>query len=383
MLMDDIGRITDVALALPGADGRVALLGHSMASAGVLRQARVDDRVAAVILLSPVSQMTPAELSENVLIISGVWDAVSEAGTQQIMAAQGAEEGAPSGAPGNGQARRAFVAPMAEHVGVLYSGTGMGAARDWLNTSFDREYRSQVAAFGRPVLFTLLGIVLLGIPLARVLPEGRPVPEVPTGAFWTLILVPLILTPLILSLVEIRVFPVLGVDYLALHLAIYGALMLAGLAVEGDLPKQQGWWIGLFLAAYGLLVFGGVLDRYVLSFWPNAERLPILCALLPGAGLLMVADAALLQGGTARLWRFWVARLVFLVSLWGTIALDAERMGVLIILLPVIGVFYLSFGVMGGCVGRRTGSVMGMGLGLGVLLAWVLAVTLPMVSGGT
>ncbi len=39
LLMDELGRVSDAALGLPGADGRLALLGHSMASDVVVRQA--------------------------------------------------------------------------------------------------------------------------------------------------------------------------------------------------------------------------------------------------------------------------------------------------------------------------------------------------------
>jgi hypothetical protein len=37
-----------------------------------------------------------------------------------------------------------------------------------------------------------------------------------------------------------------------------------------------GWHWGLALAAYGLIAFGGMLDRYVASFIPVAGRIPIM-----------------------------------------------------------------------------------------------------------
>ncbi|MFN7598931.1 MAG: dienelactone hydrolase family protein, partial [Cereibacter sp.] len=49
LLMDELGRVSDAALALPGTDGRLALLGHSMASDLVVRQAIRDPRVGAVV----------------------------------------------------------------------------------------------------------------------------------------------------------------------------------------------------------------------------------------------------------------------------------------------------------------------------------------------
>jgi hypothetical protein len=48
----------------------------------------------------------------------------------------------------------------------------------------------------------------------------------------------------------------------------------------------------------------------------------------------------------------------------------------------VILLFYLSFGLMGAWVGKRTGSVVAMGLGLGLILGWALGVTFPMFDPG-
>jgi hypothetical protein len=194
--------------------------------------------------------------------------------------------------------------------------------------------------------------------------------------------VPALATPLLLAPFDTRFLPVLVADYLALHLAVYGALTLALAAWVGALPARRGWAFGLGLAAYGLLVFGGAMDRYVASFVPVAGRLPIMAVILPGAILAMLADAVLLEAGRARLWRRWTARFLFLASLGLAVALDFERLFFLLIILPVILLFYLSFGLMGGWVGRRTGSVAAMGLGLGIILGWSLGVTFPMFDPG-
>ncbi len=383
LLMAETGRVTDAALALPGADGRVALLGHSMASDIVVRQALVDERVGAVVVLSLFSEAVTAEDPANMLILNGAWEGALRAEARRIMGELEASEGETVGQPGESFARRAVAVPMVEHVGVLYAAPGLVEARDWLNASFGRSTANGVAATGWPILLTLFGVVLLVIPIANALPHGARLAEIPPGAFWMLALIPAVLTPLVLAVFETRFLPVLVADYLALHLAVYGALVLAGLAVEGDLPRIRHWWVGLVLAAYGLLVFGGVLDRYVASFYPHAGRLPILAAILPGAILAMVADAALLQAGQARLWRRWVVRIAFLASLGVAVALDFERLFFLILILPVIVLFYLTFGLMGGWIGRRTGSALGVGVGLGVVLAWALAVSFPLFVGAS
>jgi hypothetical protein len=60
------------------------------------------------------------------------------------------------------------------------------------------------------------------------------------------------------------------------------------------------------------------------------------------------------------------------------VALDFERLFFLVIILPVILLFFLLFGTAGGWVGRATWRPAAAGVGLGVFLAWALGVTFPM-----
>ncbi|MDG4647000.1 alpha/beta fold hydrolase [Roseibacterium sp. SDUM158017] len=383
LLMDEMARVTDAVLAETGAEPRVALLGHSMASDIVVRQGVRDARVEAIVGISLFSQAVTEELPRNLLIVNGALEGMLRQEARRVMAAIGAEEGETAGTPGEGFARRAVAAPFVEHVGVLYSPTALAEARAWLDRSFGRSVTAApVAAIGPAILLALLGVVLLARALGGALPEGRGPAQAAPGRFWIMAALPAAATPLLLAPFDTRFLPVLVADYLALHLAVYGALVLAVAAWAGTLPARRGWIWGLALAAYGLIAFGGVMDRYVASFFPVAGRIPIVAAILPGAILAMLADAVLLEAGRARLWRRWTARFLFLASLGIAMALDFERLFFLLIILPVILLFYLSFGLMGGWVGRRTGSVMAMGLGLGIILGWALGVTFPLFDPG-
>lgn len=383
LLMDEMERVTDAALEATEAAPQVALLGHSMASDIVVRQGIRDDRVEAIVAISLFSQAVTEEAPENLLIINGQWEGMLREEARRVLAPFDAGEGETVGTPGEGFARRAVSAPFVEHVGVLYSPTALEAARDWLDRTFGRTpSEAPVAAIGPAILLALFGVVLLARPLSATLPEG-PHPAHPSPArFWVMAAGPALATPLLLAPFEARFLPVLVADYLALHLAVYGALVLALAAWARALPPLRGWIWGLALAAYGLIAFGGILDRYVASFVPVAGRIPVMAAILPGAILAMLADATLLEAGRARLWRRWTARLLFLISLGIAVALDFERLFFLLIILPVILLFYLSFGVMGGWIGRRTGSVAAMGLGLGIILGWALGVTFPLFDPG-
>jgi hypothetical protein len=383
ILMDEMERVTDAALAATDAESRVALLGHSMASDLVVRQGIRDSRVESIVAISLFSQAVTEDRPQNLLIVNGAWEAMLREEARRVMAPFDAGEGETVGSPGEGFARRAVAAPYVEHVGVLYSPTALEEARDWLDVTFGRSPSdSRVAAIGPAILLALFGVVLLARALSAALPQGPGPAHPPPGRFWLMAAVPAIATPLLLAPFDTRLLPVLVADYLALHLAVFGALVLALAAWFGTFPARRGWAWGLALAAYGLIAFGGIMDRYVASFVPVAGRIPLMAAILPGAILAMLADATLLEAGRARLWRRWAARALFLVSLGIAVALDFERLFFLLIILPVILLFYLSFGLMGGWIGRRTGSVAAMGIGLGIILGWALGVTFPLFDPG-
>ncbi|BAM91207.1 hypothetical protein S58_52280 [Bradyrhizobium oligotrophicum S58] len=384
-LMSEVGRVTDAALSLPGTDGRVALLGHSMASDIIVRQALADPRISATVAISMFSEAVSASTPRNLLIITGEWETAlrRDALRNLRLADPAAREGDTVDDPAGNGGRRAVVAPGVEHVSVLYSTTALREARDWLDRVFGRTSSGPVAATGGAIALLLAGIVLLAWPLAGLLPRGdAPPPAIPLRSLAIATLVPAVVTPIVLRFVETRFLPVLVADYLAAHLLVYGALSLSLLRLRGVRFGRVAWVSALALAAYGIIVFGGALDRYVASFMPIAARLPIIAAIAVGAVPAMLADSIANQGGHAALWRTVWIRAAFLASLGGAVALDFKRLFFLLIIIPVIVLFFTVFGLIGGCVGRRTGSPMADGIGLGLILAWSLGVSFPMFLPG-
>ncbi len=384
-LMAETARVAAAALAHPRSDGRLAFLGHSMASDIIVRTAlEEEERTGAVVAVSMFSRAVTAEAPPNLLVIVGDWEArlKEEALRALRLADPQAAPGRTVGDPAAGTGRRAVFAPAVEHVGVLYSATSLREARDWLDASFERESGSGIALRGGWIVLLLAGVVALGWPLAGLLPAGGPgAPRLPRGRFWAAALIPAVAVPLLLWPIETRVLPVLVADYLAVHFALYGALTLLLLgrwgALTGQFPPRV-WWIGLAVAVFGIAVFGGALDRYVASFWPHPGRAAVIAGLALGAAAYMLGDGILTEGGRAPFWRVLVARGAFLASLAAAVTLDFERLFFLVIILPVIVLFFLLFGMMAGWVGRRTGLPAAAGLGLGLVLAWALGVTFPM-----
>jgi hypothetical protein len=286
------------------------------------------------------------------------------------------------GVPGR-SARRAVLAPDVEHVGVLYSRTTLTETRDWLNLAFGRDGGAKVPLRGPWVLTLMVSLVAVAWPLARLMRRWRaavPPPRLAAGRFWVALLLPAAVTPLVLAPLGVSFLPVLVADYLAVHFALMGGLTLALCAAFGGL-RLGGWRVvtlALPVAAFAIFVFGQGLDRYVASFWPVGPRVPVVLAMALGAVPFLLADAALTEGGRAPWGRVIAVRGVALLSLIAAVALDFERLMFLLIILPVLLLFYALFGTLGGWVGRATWRPGVQGLALGLFLAWALGVTFPM-----
>lgn len=383
-LMDELGRMSEAALSLPGVEGRLALVGHSMASDIVIRQAIRDDRVGAVVAVSMFSRAVTADRPRNLLVVAGGWERMlaAEALKALRLADPRAGFGETVGDPTGGTGRRAVLAPHVEHVGVLYSGATLRETLAWLDAAFDRESGADVVRRGGWIALLMAAVVALGWPLAgltRRLRAPAPPVRLPRGQFLLAALAPALATPLLLWPLDTGFLPVLVADYLALHFALYGALALWLLARGGALRLDPlAIALAIPVAAFGIGLFGGVLDRYVASFLPTPGRLAIIAAIACGAVPFILADALLTEGGRAPLWRVLVVRSAALASLGLAVALDFEGLFFLLILLPVILLFFLLFGTFGGWVGRVSWRPAAAGIGLGLFLAWALAVTFPL-----
>ena len=101
-------------------------------------------------------------------------------------------------------------------------------------------------------------------------------------------------------------------------------------------------------------------------------------ALALGAVPFMLADSWIARA--APLWQRFVARLAFLGSLGLAVALDFEGLFFLLMIAPVIVLFWLTFGLMGRAIATRSGPT-SAGLALGLALAWALGVSFPAVPG--
>lgn len=379
-------------------DGRVALLGHSMASDIIVRAAAQNPDVAATVAVSMFSPAVTRETPKNLLIIVGDWEGMLKTEalrvTSLVSAPEEAKPGVTYGDITKGTARRATFSSYAEHVAVLYRPESLIEAQRWLDEAFGIARTGDVEVAERGIWIALLftGIALLAKPLTRLLPV---VSQARTGAglawkdLWLPIVLPAILTPLILRPLPTQFLPVLVGDYLACHFAMYGLLTAACLWwVRKGLPNRVDLSAAaskvalatlILLALYAIGVVWPIHAEFT-NFVPTTARLPLILAMAAGTLLYFVADEWLTRGEGAGRGAYFASKVAFIVSLAIAVALDFERLFFLIIIVPLIVLFFVFFGLISRWVYARTHSPLVAGLANAIAIAWAIGVVFPLVA---
>ncbi|MEM6679133.1 MAG: alpha/beta fold hydrolase [Pseudomonadota bacterium] len=414
-LIAQLGRMAAHARALEGADGRLVLLGHSMATdliANAALQGIEGEVTVAVSLFSPdVTATSP----RNMLIVTGSWeDGLTQEALRvtTLTAGEPAVENVTYGRFEDGTARRTVFSQGVEHIGVLYDPAGLEAARDWLDAAFGRTAapdRLPVDARGPAIAGLFAGLMAFGWGLARLLPQlsnGQNTGAgAPRGLFFALAFGPAVLTPPLAVLIPTGAMPLVLGDYLAVHFALYGLLTAGALwffarrqrVAAPALTELTGRLALAGVGAGGFVIaaFAITLDRYAFPFLPGADRLilvPVLAAaLLPW----FLADEWLTRGRPrapespeatetrrgSRLWAYALTKIAFVLSLGLAVALDPPRLFFLLIVAPVILVFFAVYGLISQRLLRVSGHPFVAAVALSLALAWSIATSFPLVAG--
>ncbi|CAH2604194.1 Lysophospholipase [Rhodovastum atsumiense] len=394
-LVGALGRVVAFARDLPGGDGRVALVGHSMASDIAIQYARAHPDVDATVAVSVFARDVTADSPRNLqVVVGGLEPEMLHAEGRRIvgMASAGpVREGVTYGRFADGTARRLVVAPGVEHIGVLYSRDTLRAVRDWLDAAFARQGGDFVDARGPWIGLLLLGAVLLAWPLSALLPRAA-VPAAGAGLRWRhllpLAMLPAVATPLLLWKLPTDFLPLLLGDYLAVHCALYGLLTAGGMwllrrrdaAGEAVRIRRSSLVIAaLAVPAYAVLALALPMNAFVSSFLPTPTRVPFVLAMLAGMLPWFLADEWLTRGAAAPRGAYAVTKLCFLLSLALAIALDLHRLFFLIIIVPVILLFFVIYGLFSAWTYAAVRHPLPGALANAIALAWAVGVTFPLV----
>ncbi len=377
----------------PDVDGRIALLGHSMASDVVVRLGIEDPTIAATIAVSLFFQRATDRAPRNLLIIDGAWEA-DELIRQGLLSISASAAGQPEAGPTyglfeNGSARRLVLARGVEHIGVLYARDTLDAAVDWLSGSFMQPITGHWRdSRGGPLMLLIAGLMLLAWALAGRLPVLRSPCDGLSLPYRELLIttgVPAVATPLLLWPLPHDWLPLLLGGYLAMHFAVYGMLVALLLHRRGHrLPKlavldRRTGMVLLVVIVACTTSFGFVLDRWVASVAPHALRWPLIAVMTAGLLPYFVIDEWLTRGPQPRRGAYLLTKLLLLASLLLAVALNLYELFFLIIIVPVVVLLFLVFGSFSRWIGRRTGQPLIAAIANAVLFGWLIAVSFPVV----
>ncbi|WP_424360944.1 alpha/beta hydrolase family protein [Methylocystis parvus] len=393
VLLSDIEKVVAFARRLPGVDGRVAVAGHSMATDLIVRQARRDPSIAAVVAFSFFAQDVTPDSPRNLLIVDGAWESrrLIDVGLHVVSetAKAPAQPGVTYGDIAAGKGRRLALARGVEHIGVLYSEDALSETVAWLNDVFGRNEEGFVDRRGKWLALAFAGLIALARPLAGLLPVVSPAPlgaSLPWRRLAPLALAPAVLTPLLLWKIPTDVMPILLGDYLALHLGLYGLLTASGLRLMGkqaELPSAPFAPLviaSLAVGAYYTLVFGVPLDAYVVSFFPTAQRALLIPPIFVGCALYFLADEWMTRGACVAPGGYAFSKFCFIASLGIAVALNPRRLFFLVIIAIVVIILLTVYGLVGRWVYARTRDPRPGALGAAFGLAWAIAVCFPIVG---
>jgi dienelactone hydrolase len=415
--------VIDFAGNLPGADGRLALVGHSMAGDIATRYAVSDgpvgDSPQAIVAVSPYLSLPLDQLpAVNLLFIYGEWEprVIQDQGREAVAAVAGSEPdavemGVTYGDMRDGNARRVMIADGVEHIGVLYSAAALRAGLAWLDATFGGAEHGASGATGHvdhrgPWLgLYYLGVLLLAWPLSLLLPTvsarrlgaGATAAEGdgsgPAGSpgfgwrrFWLIALLPAVLTPLLLWPVPTDFLAIAIGDYIALHFGLYGLLTLLGLWRARAAPGLGGASIGALLLAillvglFETLLVSVPTDLFVASYLPPTHRFGTVAALFAGTLIWFVADEWLTRGPAAPRSGYALTKLLFLFSLALAVALNLSELFFLVIIIPAILVLFLLYGLFSAWIYRRTGQPLVAAVTNAFAFAVAIAVSFPMLA---
>jgi dienelactone hydrolase len=360
-------------------DGAKALLGHSMATDIIIRAARQEPEVSAIVAISMYSEAITPTFPENLLIISGEWEGrLRDAGKAAIAQVAGVPVEGETAKAGN-VTRRAVYTRNTEHVAVLFASATSEETRAWIEATLGAQGGGQTIARGFHIFALLVALVVLTAPVARLLPKTKSDADTVPGRTMALALaLPIVPACLAAIFPGGSLFGSAGFGSLFWFFAVWG-LVACGVLIRAGYRFRPPDPLGIALLLFWALgVFAVALDRYAAAFLPTGPRFALMLALFFATLPFMLADRVVLH--RAPLWLRGLARALPVLALFGCMMLYPQDMGLLFTVLPVMVLFYLVYGTMGHFVARRLGPETAA-VALAVILSWSIAASTPLFAG--
>ncbi len=385
-------------LAPPGAG--CAMVSHSMSADLVVQYAQAHPEVWATVALATsapsITERSAPDRPRNLLAIEGELETRLHGAALRVVAqaaGPGAREGVTYGRFDDGSARRAVFARGVEHIGVLYSSQAAAETVAWLDQAAGASAptRAAITSYGGPLGRILLGVLGLAWSFARALGRAAAAPAAqPVAAplawrkFWSLVVVPAMLTPLLLWPIRSDVLPILLGDYLALHFGLYGLITSFLLWRRGALRLPSAPLPALAGAAaawilFDLIAIGIPVNRYLFNLELIHERVLMMPLIAAGTLCWFLADETLTRGALAPRAAYLASKVAFLLSLIVAIALDPSHLFFLALIVPAILLLFVIYGLCSRWSARYIGHPAPAAIANALVFAWFIAAVFPLV----
>ena len=133
--------------------------------------------------------------------------------------------------------------------------------------------------------------------------------------------------------------------------------------------------------AFGFAAVVWPIDTFFTSFRPGPGRALLMLSMLTGTLIYFLSDEWLTRGPGAARGAYAASKAAFLVSLGAAVALEPQRLFFLVIIVPVIVIFFWIYGLFSAWTYRATGHPLVAGLANAVAFAWAIGVTFPLLAG--
>lgn len=390
-----LDRDLDVAVthlrAMPWVDGeRIGLVGHSLGAAAVIRYGAAHPSIGATVAISQGVMAVPASV-RNVLLVAGglEFPAYRDGAVQALrnVYPEG-QPGATYGDPRDGTARRAVIVAGVEHVGVLFSPRTHRETGAWLDAAFGRRSAPVpdvrvVQRAGSALLLHLAAVLTFGALASALL--GRP-SDVRARRR-----VPVRLALVAAAFAAGVAVPVMGFFHLPLAVAgpLAGFFGVAGVVALvcakdagflGERPRARTLAAAVFLVVWTVASFAVPAQLGWAHAVPVGPRMWALVPITVGTALYCLGVEALCAGHertTAIGVHAWAA-MAALAALLAAALVGAVSPFVLLVS-PLIAGLLVWQGVQAAALRAVRAPAWVTALVGGVLLAWPLAVTMPIV----
>lgn len=291
----ELAAVVGYVRGLPDVDpAKVALLGHSMGAAAVVRAGAADQRVAATVAIS-LGDSTAAALRpgpRHLLLLVGALEpkGMHDASRQAL----------------TGEGGRMVAVPFVEHVGVLYADRTHREATHWLEDALPHRPQQPVTAPQGRVAgagLILLGLLLLIVAVLNRRPPVTPWPAPPQSErLWWIIGATLVapVAGLVGGVLGSWALPAADSGYLIGYFASAGTtLVIAAFVLRKRVGQRVRWprpaWQPVALAVAGTAAVLVPIELGLTSIVPHGLHW-LLIALLVGATALLLGGAHAVAG---------------------------------------------------------------------------------------